>query len=233
MNDNLFIVTFTSMESLSVPTAQQRVAAYAMQLCQKKGIRLGKYKYENNETISKGGPAPKSEFILNQNVHCENLKKSANTSNNPVVNIDETKTKALIQDLTIKYFTFQDQGNFEEAYSMLTQNMKSYTNSQKWKDERKSFYSLSGKAINKDIWKVTIYINPPSAPEGGIYVAADYENSYDNIPFYCGYLVWIKLKNGNFKVIREEKGYIDSSIIKKLKPNELENIKLKMKCKAL
>jgi len=79
---------------------------------------------------------------------------------------------------------------------------------------------------------VTVYIDPPSAPNKGIYVATDFDQSYENIPIYCGYLVWYKFDEG-FRIIREDSGKIESELMKKVKSEEIDLVKNKLGCKPL
>ena len=232
VSTDYFRVSFSSMESISLQTAQQRGVPYAMQLCQSKEIQFGKYTYEKKEILSKGAPSPELQFRLKQDIHC-NGGKSIQTTSKSAEKVNKIKVQNEIKKLSIRYFKLLDQSEFDAAYSMLSEKMKSHSEFSRWATDRKSFNSISGEAVDKNIWKATVYIDPPNAPERGVYVAADFENSYENIPYNCGYLIWFKGESGAYKITREERGYIPASVLNKINSSEIEGVKQKMRCQPL
>ena len=78
--------------------------------------------------------------------------------------------------------------------------------------------------------KITWYKDPPSAPEPGIYAAADFSGQFENDPIYCGYLAWHRGADGQYRIIREEENFIDKRSIAKLSQLEVNALATKMGC---
>jgi hypothetical protein len=71
-----------------------------------------------------------------------------------------------------------------------------------WSAHAQSQSAKAGHILNRRIIKITWYKDPPSAPELGIYAAADFAGQYENNPIYCGYLAWHRGNDGNFRIVR-------------------------------
>ena len=68
-----------------------------------------------------------------------------------------------------------------------------------------------------DFTRMTWYQNPPDAELPGIFVAVDYSARLSNIGTRCGTLMWHRLADGGFELIREQDksiGKADQSKIK-------------------
>jgi hypothetical protein len=144
---------------------------------------------------------------------------------------DRAAIERSVHNLTEEYFRNIGGSDFAASYAKLSPAMtgRSYGD---WKSDMESFRSMSGPMHATSIWRITIYVDPPGTPEPGIYVAADFENLYENVPFQCGYLVWFEGPAGNFQIIREETGHVDSPSVSGLSKTELQQIKTAFGCPA-
>ncbi|PCJ12430.1 MAG: hypothetical protein COB04_17810 [Gammaproteobacteria bacterium] len=77
-----------------------------------------------------------------------------------------------------------------------------------------------------------MYVDPPSSPKKGVYIATDFDREYASLPIYCGYLVWY-LEGEELRVIREDIGSISSVQFSKINAEDLLTIKTKFRCKPL
>jgi hypothetical protein len=103
-------------------------------------------------------------------------------------------------------------------------------NEESWKIGKRSFQQLAGDPVEIKITKVTVYDNPATAPEPGLYVAADYSNVYRNAPIHCGYLMWFRSIGGEFRITREETGHVTAEQLKTIPSSQIPEIKQKLRC---
>lgn len=118
---------------------------------------------------------------------------------------------------------------------MLGSGMKSITKFPAWKSKESDYFGESiGKLVNRDIWRITLYNNPPNSPKRGLYIAADYENGYEKSPIHCGYIMWYlaTVNSEEFTVMREEYGNITTDILRKIPKENLKNVRKKIGCRA-
>lgn len=80
--------------------------------------------------------------------------------------------------------------------------------------------------------KITVYNNPAEAPEPGLYIAADFNNVFENIPIHCGYLMWFRPIGGTFTITREETGYVTAEQLKSISNTQLPDLKRQLRCVA-
>ena len=81
-----------------------------------------------------------------------------------------------------------------------------------------------------DVWNVTVYVDPPNAPEPGIYVAADFEAAYEN-SVVCGYLVWHDGPDEAFRIMRQDSGELQASVESELSDAERNRIRREFRCR--
>ena len=94
------------------------------------------------------------------------------------------------------------------------------------------FNSKAGKVKERHLKRYTWYTDPGGMPKG-LYVAVDYESTFENIDIHCGYVIWRQKSDGSFKLIREEEGHIDRASATRLTPEKIEELKrTQLKCKT-
>lgn len=99
-----------------------------------------------------------------------------------------------------------------------------------WKSEKLSFQGIAGEPVEISVRKITVYDNPADAPEPGLYVAADYSNEYRGVPIHCGYLMWYRPDGGEFRITREESGYVTADQLKSIPGVRLPEIRSRLRC---
>ena len=70
----------------------------------------------------------------------------------------------------------------------------------------------------------------PSAPEPGIYAAADFSGQFESDPIYCGYIAWHRDADGSYRIVREEENFIDKDSVAAMKPEEVKALAAKFGC---
>jgi len=85
-------------------------------------------------------------------------------------------------------------------------------------------------AIN--VHTISFYDSPSNAPKPGLYIAADYQNTFDSGALHCGYLIWFREASGEFKIIREETGVIKKDTLDRMSEKRKEDTLKKMLCRT-
>ncbi|MCY4598330.1 MAG: hypothetical protein OXF27_00195 [Acidobacteria bacterium] len=80
------------------------------------------------------------------------------------------------------------------------------------------------------MWDVRVYVDPPGAPEPGIYVATDLEVSYENL-VACGYFVWLEDADGTLRITRRDVGEIDRAVMSKMTAPQLAKVRSDFRCR--
>lgn len=225
-------LTLTSDVVIPVAVAQQELAPYAVDLCGADVPEFGKYQFEQNDAIGGGASPQEDAFVLVQEISCKAGARPATAgSSRTLGDAEKVAIEQSVQDLTEEYFRNIDALNLQASYAKLSPDMKASRSYVDWTAEMESFRSLSGPIREMNVWRITVYVDPPGVPQPGIYVAADLENSYENVPFQCGYLVWLEGTPGDFRIIREETGHVDSASIGGLRESDLQQIKQQFGCR--
>lgn len=108
--------------------------------------------------------------------------------------------------------------------------MKEAAHFDTWSANAKAQNTKAGHLLNRRILKITWYKDPPSAPEPGIYAAADFSGQFENDPIYCGYLAWHRGVDGKYRIIREEENFIDKESIAKMGLTDVKALVAKFGC---
>jgi hypothetical protein len=212
--------------------ARIQVATVAQSLCGKLVPVLGPFQFEANERIPDAGNSGGSRsFRFAQQVSCVPGVKQAPAERRPTLrSADEVRrAEEEIRTRTEAYFRLLAANRLDEAYAQVDRPALA-ANEESWKRDRKAFQALAGEPLQLTIVEVTVYDNPQEAPEPGLYVAADFSNAYRNVPFQCGYLMWFRPINGEFRVTREETGYITAEQLMTTPAAQLPEIKRRLRC---
>jgi hypothetical protein len=138
--------------------------------------------------------------------------------------------KERVEAQSRKYFSLRQGGQYQEAYAMLTPAQQQQIPFARWSFLAQDFNARAGQLVSLDIKKITWYHNPPQAAPG-TYAAVDFSGAYANTSLYCGYIVLNEQADGSFLIVREEQNVIDNETASKLKPGELDALRLQFKCK--
>lgn len=227
--DNLYIVEINSDDSnLNAQSGLELIAQESAKKCGNKPSQLGKYKFKKNGPIDTSG---QSSFRMVQQLFCGDIPTSG-INQQATQDISPAKKETLKNEaikVTNVYLDALAIGNYKKAYSFFTDNQKQNQPFEAF-TARQSHLPSQGNKINETVWNTTVYIDPPNSPQKGIFIATDFERNYENIPIYCGYLVWY-VQDNSLKLLREEINVIDKKLFVSMKSDEINKIKQSFRCK--
>jgi len=111
--------------------------------------------------------------------------------------------------------------------------LRVFSTAESWKVDKQSFRSEVGARVSITIARLTVYENPPNAPGPGIYIAADFNNQYELAPIHCGYLMWFRGEDGEFRIVREETGHVTAESLAMIPSDQIPFIRQRLRCIAL
>jgi len=114
--------------------------------------------------------------------------------------------------------------HYDRAYAMIAGSMQSYLTPALFRDGVDRFLSEAGAPGELRFTRLSWYRDPPDAPESGLYAAVDFTADYANIELMCGYLMWHRLADGRFKLVREEQNFIDRRAAQQMVPEQRRNL---------
>ena len=226
-----FVLTHPT--ALSESEAMNHVAKAATSTCKEMTAVPGKWKYEAKEAIVGGNRSSREAdmFRFVQEVSCAPGAQVQTGEHRPTL-LNEEESRRVQNDVKLKseaYFQFIASKRVDQALTQVAV-ARMGVNEVSWKNEKMSFQAMAGEPLEISIKRVTVYDNPPGAPEPGLYVAADYSNVYRDMPVHCGYLMWFRPVSGEFRITREETGHITSEQLKSIPSAQLPEIKRRLRC---
>lgn len=126
------------------------------------------------------------------------------------------QSKAYLQD--------KQAGHYDRAYALIAPSMRAYLSPDLFRDGAAKFSADAGKSGETDFTRFTWYRDPPDAPEPGLYAAVDFTGHYGDLALMCGYLMWHKLPDGTFRLVREEQNYIDKAGAQQMVPERRQKL---------
>ena len=178
-------VDYREMQRLLMPMAAK--------LCGDLTPRLDAFKQEGRFAPGRPGEAeegsekPDYGTRLVQVVACEPAPTRMPTPNRALTDARRAALEDEIRAKTLAYFKGLDAGGDAGAsYAMLSEYLRSDPFDD-WRRARLAERTEKGDVIERRVWRMTVYVDPPDAPTPGIYVAADYEAAYENALFECGF----------------------------------------------
>ena len=231
-----FELTLTNSSRLDERTALAYVAQAATSVCGTLTPVLGKYKFESKEVLGTNvreaeGPA----FRFVQEVSCVAGTSAARPPPPPPPTLGSPEEERHVRDEILKasegYFRLLDDGKVEQAYALMAQTSAG-PDKATWMAGKQSFHSVAGSLKSVSIVKITVYDNPPDAPAPGLYVAADFQNSYKSTPYECGYLMWFRPVGGAFSITRTESGFVSSEVLERIPEDQRPDLLRKLECAA-
>lgn len=225
----------TSQTGLSEGEAMNHIAKAAASACRGMTAVPGKWRYEAKEAVAGDDLSSRKPdtFRFVQEVSCVRGVQAQTGERRPTL-LNEGESRRVQNDVKLKseaYFRLIASKQVDQAVKQVAVAGMGM-NEASWKSAKLSFQTMVGEPLEISIRKVTVYDNPPGAPEPGLYVAADYSNIYRNAPVHCGYLMWFRPVGGEFRITREESGHITSEQLKSIPSDQLPEIKRKLRCVA-
>ncbi len=199
---------FSMSLPLSPETAegQRLIAERALEICGGRYPHLGRYRFEGSERTQPDGKRS-AVFAVEQEMACMDARPPETRPTEEAAPADwepSLDDERRVQELTRRYFALVDAGDSKRAHEMWSSNTRLTTPLDARAAQIDDFRKQAGKPGEHRIAALTWYVNPPGAPTPGIYVAADYERSYEKLALNCGYVVWFRERNGGYVLIREE-----------------------------
>ncbi len=231
IGNNQYELTLHTTTTVNILTAQIQLAPTAKGTCGDKELHFGHYAFEISKPLS--GTANKAATLtLTQTIRCGSETPPAipQTANAPDGWKPSVTDQSQIETQTYQYYGAKDAGKYADAYAMFDNGMKEATHFDTWSAHAQSQNAKAGHILNRRIIKITWYKDPPSAPEPGIYAAADFAGQLENDPIYCGYLAWHRGPDGTFRIAREEENFIDKGSIANMGQRELRALTTKFGC---
>ncbi len=238
LDDNRYELSLTSGTVLENETAQVLLLPTAEELCEGLIPNFGRYRFSSAEPIAGAGEnveEPPSSFSFVQELECWAVSPpAADRAIPPAIGSDAEaeEVKNTIRAVSIQYFTDIANERYEKAYAVVDDALRAYSTAESWEAEKRSFQSTVGAVVSLKISRLTIYDNPPGAPEPGLYVAADFDNEYENAPIHCGYLMWFLRDGGEFRVTREESGHVTSEQLRTIPIEQVPALRQRLRCVA-
>ena len=220
---------------LEIDQAQTLIYPRAVESCNGKQPLFGKYAFDSSEPIAQGSGA--SSFAFQQEIQCTNETAVAELPKQLEITAAQEETiKSAAEQMTEQFLSALESDQFKKAYDMLDSGLKDLAEFQSWESKKSDYYGESlGNLITRDIWRITLYNNPPNSPKAGLYIAADYENSYENSSIHCGYVMWYlpEPTSDEYSIMREEFGEITEDSLKSSSKENLQDIRKQFGCRAL
>jgi hypothetical protein len=234
-----FRMLLRSPRILETSRAQELLLPRALELCQGLQPIFGRYSFSSAAPIPGQPQAPGSaEFELVQDLSCgahsaDSQPGTARNSAFGAIKSDHDQSlEEFVRVASVAYLQQRAEGEFEQAYMALSEAMREFQPAEEWTNRHAEFNAAAGKRIQTSVWRVTIYDNPPNAPEPGIHIAADYENEFERVPFQCGYLIWFQSAHDRFVITREESGSLPSEMTERLTRQQLAEVRRRFGCPA-
>lgn len=221
----------TNPTALSESDARARIAEASASVCKDLTAVPGRWRYESKEAIGGGDLSSGETFRFVLEVSCV---PGAQTGERRPTLQNEEESRRVQNEVRLKsvaYFQHIAAKRLDEALAQVAVTRMG-VNEAKWKSDKLSFQAKAGEPLEISIRKITVYDNPAGAPEPGLYVAADYSNVYRDLPIHCGYLMWFRAVDGEFRITREEMGYVTSEQLKSIPSAQLPEIKRRLRCVA-
>jgi Protein of unknown function (DUF4019) len=231
IGNSQYELTLHTNTTVNILEAQRQLAPTAKITCADKEMHFSHYAFDIKQPLS--GPSnTTSSLTLKQTVRCGSEIPPAipQTTSAPDGWKPLASDQSQIETQTYRYYGAKDAGDYAAAYATFAEAMKEAAHFDSWATNAKAQNAKAGHILNRLVLKITWYKDPPSAPEPGIYAAADFSGRFENDPIYCGYLVWHRSADGKFRVIREEENFIDRGSIAKMSLTEVNALAAKMGC---
>jgi hypothetical protein len=231
IGNNQFELTLHTSTTANIFEAQRELAPTAKRTCGEKQANFGHYAFNINQPLS--GPASKTATLsLTQTIRCGSTDPPSipQTTSAPDGWKPSASDQSEVESQTYRYYGFKDAGDYAAAYAIFDAGMKETAHFDSWASNARSQNTKAGHVLKRQVIRITWYKDPPSAPEPGIYAAADFSGLFENDPVYCGYLAWHRGADGNYRIIREEENFIDRGTIAKMAQSEVKALAAKFGC---
>lgn len=233
MRDNAFELTLTHSAVISEQDAFAHIAHAAKAICRGAAPVLGRYRYAAKEQLGGGAlarVAPSFRFV--QEVECTRpaaVVQNTTQAATPLNPDEAARMRERGRAETLQFFKLLTEKKFAEALIKLGPGAVP-EDGDAWIREKRKFQETAGSSSKVDVLEVTVYENPAGAPKPGIYIAADFQNAYRNVPYECGYLMWHLGDDKKLLVTRSEVGHVTASTLSTIPEAQRPELLKRMRC---
>lgn len=224
-SDGTYQLTLEVEEAMDVGKGQVLLLPKAVELCDGLRPRFGRFEFRTLESVE--GPTSTDSFVLVQDIECGGAEHAQDKP--PSRELGEQERSEIETDArarTVAYLKAAADGDERDALAMFS----GLVSSQEWRGQQAEFRTKAGPLGEIDVWRVTVYVDPPSAPEPGIYVATDLEVSYENL-LLCGYFVWLEGPDGMLRITRRDVGEITADFVSSVSDSQLAKVRNDFRCR--
>lgn len=181
-------LTLHTTTTVNILDAQLELTPAAKRICGDEEVHFGHYTFDISQPLS--GPIAATTLALTKIVRCgsEVPPTIAQTTSAPDDWKPSANEQSQIESQTYRYYAAKDAGDYADAYARFDGGMKEAAHFDTWSAHAKAQNTKAGHILNRRVFKITWYKDPPSAQEPGIYAAVDFSGQFENDPIYCGYL---------------------------------------------
>ena len=215
-------------EAIGVEEGQRLLLSTAVRLCGGVAPHFGRYRFSRTEGAE--GAAPGDAFALVQEIVCGGEPAEEMPPTRALTDQERSELEQVARDRTESYLGELARGDYEAPYAMLGDFITSTSPFDEWRTDQERFRADVGRLGGIDVWKVTVYADPPGAPRPGIYVATDLEVSYEK-RLVCGYYMWLEGQDGILRIIRQDVRHIDGLVSARMSESQLARVKTDFRCR--
>ena len=228
-SDGSFRLTLEVDEAIGVGTGQQMLLPMAVRLCDELPLRFGTYEFKARHAVD--GQRSGDSFVLVQDIECGGAERAEDKPpGRKLGDGQRTEIERVARARAVAYHKALADGRDHAALAMFPGFSPSATPDEAWHREQAEFRAKAGGLREIDVWKVTVYVDPPRAPQPGIYVATDLEVSYENLTA-CGYFIWFEDPDGTLRITRRDVGEIRGDLASMITESQLAKLKSDFRCR--
>lgn len=192
-----YLVSMPAGAASTTAAAQARLGPTAAATCKARRPLLGRFRF----VTADGKTSFEQELICIE--RSQRLSLLSVAAGNEALEPSRADQQAVLA-ASYTYFAAKDRGRYAEAHAALSDRMKSRFPLSEWTRSAGDFNAKAGPVRGRRVVEITWYKDPEGAPEPGLYVAADFSADFEQVEFVCGYLMWQVLRDGSFRLVREE-----------------------------
>ncbi len=228
-HDGGFQLTLKVDEAIGVGAGQRLLLPTAVRLCAGLAPRLGAYEYGTRETLD--GDASADSFVLVQDFECGAAERAGDgPPGRELGDLERAEIERVARARTAAYHEALADGDDRAALAMFPGFSAASPPDEAWRGEQAAFREKAGVLVGVDVWRATVYVDPPGASGPGIYVATDLEVSYENLTV-CGYFVWFEMPDGTLRITYRDVGELRAALASTLTASQLAEARAGIRCR--
>ena len=228
-----FVGSVISNAELAPEEAQRRLLVMAIDTCKSRTPSFGRYKFKSKKQLT-GTPPTSERFEFNQEFTCQTQAVSTDvrTPSTDVSDEEKKQLVVLVTSETRSAIASPDSRALLAFHAKFDPGLGATLPQSEWIAQQALLHKNSGAIKGNVLLKVTTYIDPPNSPGPGIYLAVDFQASYERAPFRCGYMMWLFNQESKLTVLRLEEGIIYSKEAASMTAKTIEQAKRQIRCFA-